>query len=221
MRLDDLDFRTLRLRVHRLKGSHAGVHPMLPDEVKALRACLRERPAPPSPILFPSNRGDPIARRTLDWLMKRYGEAADLPPAKRHFHCLKHSIATHLLEAGADLRFVQDWLGHSNIQNTVVYTYLTARGRDGARPTRPAATANCATPRQAGKLSAAMLSLRGLAPRNSFWREAQFDTIRLCLIKAAGRVTEMFTRINIALPTAYPYQAAVVMRAGSIAKLPP
>ena len=126
LRIEDLDFRALRLRVHRLKGSHSGVHPMQPDETKALRAYLRERPVPPSPILFPSNRGDPIARRTLDWLMKRYGEAADLPPAKRHFHCLKHSIATHLLEAGADLRFVQDWLGHSNIQNTVVYTFLTA-----------------------------------------------------------------------------------------------
>ena len=34
--------------------------------------------------------------------------------------------------SGADLRFVQDWLGHSNIQNTVVYTFLTTRGRDGA-----------------------------------------------------------------------------------------
>src|SRR6266851_3454281 len=51
-----------------------------------------------------------------------------------------------------------------------------------------------------------MLSLRGLAPRTSFWREAQFDTIRLCLIKVAARVTEMVTRIKIALPTAYPYQ---------------
>jgi hypothetical protein len=38
-----------------------------------------------------------------------------------------------------------------------------------------------------------MLSLRGLAPRTSFWRDAQFDTIRLCLIKIAARVTEMVT----------------------------
>ena len=43
-----------------------------------------------------------------------------------------------------------------------------------------------------------MLILRGLAPRTSFWRDARFDTIRLCLIKVAGRVTEMVTRIKIA-----------------------
>ena len=131
LRVEDLDLKTLRIMVHRLKGSRSGAHPLQPDEAKALKALLREREAP-SPILFPSNRGDPIARRTLDWLMKKYGEAAELPPSKRHFHCLKHSIATHLLEAGADLRFVQDWLGHSNIQNTVVYTFLTARSRDNA-----------------------------------------------------------------------------------------
>lgn len=35
--------------------------------------------------------------------MKRYGAMTELPPTKRHFHCLKHSIATHLLEAGAEL----------------------------------------------------------------------------------------------------------------------
>ena len=66
-----------------------------------------------------------------------------------------------------------------------------------------------------------MLSLRGLAPRTSFWRDAQFDTIRLCLIKVAGRVTEMLTRIKIALPTACPYQTGFAMLAGQIAKLPP
>jgi len=66
-----------------------------------------------------------------------------------------------------------------------------------------------------------MLSLRGLAPRTSFWRDAQFDTIRLCLIKVAGRVTEMVTRIKIALPTAYPYQVGFADLAGRLAKLPP
>ncbi len=66
-----------------------------------------------------------------------------------------------------------------------------------------------------------MLNLRGLAPRTSFWRDAQFDTIRLCLIKVAGRVTEMVTRIKIALPSAFPYQAGFADLVGSIAKLPP
>jgi hypothetical protein len=66
-----------------------------------------------------------------------------------------------------------------------------------------------------------MLSLRALAPPTSFWRDAQFDTIRLCLIKVAGRVTEMVTRIKIALPTAYPYQIGFADLAGRLAKLPP
>ena len=57
--------------------------------------------------------------------------------------------------------------------------------------------------------------------KTSFWRDAQFDTIRLCLIKVAGRVTEMVTRIKIALPSAFPYQAGFADLAGRIAKLPP
>jgi len=63
--------------------------------------------------------------------------------------------------------------------------------------------------------------LRGLAPRNSLWRDAQFDTIRLCLIKVAGRVTELVTRIKIALPTAYRYQIGFATLAGRIATMPP
>jgi Transposase DDE domain group 1 len=66
-----------------------------------------------------------------------------------------------------------------------------------------------------------MLSPRGLAARNSFWRDTQFDTIRLRLIKVAARVTEMVSRIKVSLPGAYPYQAGFAMLAGQIAKLPP
>jgi hypothetical protein len=64
-------------------------------------------------------------------------------------------------------------------------------------------------------------SLRGLAPKTSFWREAQFDTIRLALIKVAGRVTEMATRVKIALPSCYPYQDSLALLAARAAKLPP
>lgn len=63
-------------------------------------------------------------------MMKQYGRRAELPDDKRHFHILKHSVATHLLDAGADIRFVQDWLGHANIQNTLIYAYLTSRTRN-------------------------------------------------------------------------------------------
>ena len=60
-----------------------------------------------------------------------------------------------------------------------------------------------------------------IAASYAFWRDAQFDTIRLCLIKVAARVTEMVTRIKIALPSAFPYQAGFADLAGRIAKLPP
>jgi Transposase DDE domain group 1 len=66
-----------------------------------------------------------------------------------------------------------------------------------------------------------MLTLRHLATKTSFWREAQFDTIRPGLIKVAGRVTEMVTRVKIALPTGFPYQAGFAMLASRVAKLPP
>lgn len=125
----DLDFKKLRMMVHRLKGSLAGEHPLQPDEVKAIRSHLRHRKFD-SPILFPSRRRLPISRYMLDDLMKQYGELAGIPKEKRHFHVLKHTIATHLLDAGAELRFVQDWLGHANIQNTVIYTALVSTTRE-------------------------------------------------------------------------------------------
>ncbi len=64
-------------------------------------------------------------------------------------------------------------------------------------------------------------TLRGLAPKTSFWRAAQFDTLRLALIKVAGRVTELATRIKVALPSSYPYRNGLTRLAARAAELPP
>jgi Transposase DDE domain group 1 len=66
-----------------------------------------------------------------------------------------------------------------------------------------------------------MHSLRGLAPKSSFWRDAQFDTLRLGLLKVAVRVTELVTKIKVSLPTGFPYQQGFSSLAGRLAKLPP
>jgi integrase len=129
LQTDDIDWKQYRLRIQRLKSSLTGVHPLRPDELKALKAYLKERNHP-APSLFLSRNNTPISRRRLDELMKHYGKRAGIPERKRHFHVLKHSIITHLQDGGAELRFVQDWVGHASITSTAVYTHLASHRRD-------------------------------------------------------------------------------------------
>jgi integrase len=125
----DVDLKQGRITIHRLKGSLSGIYPLQPDVIKPLRSYLRSR-TDASPYLFISNRGVPIDRRTLWCAMQTYGKQADPPPEKRKLHSLKHSIATPLLDARGELKFVQDWVGHKNIQNTTKYAQLTNPRRD-------------------------------------------------------------------------------------------
>lgn len=119
----DVDLVRHEIRLYRKKKSHSNAHPMQADEVKAVKAMLRER-HDDLPVLFTSKQKNPISRRMLDVLIKRYGEKAGIPPQKRHFHVLKHSIATHMLMAGLDPRFIQNWLGHASIESTLIYVHL-------------------------------------------------------------------------------------------------
>ena len=64
-------------------------------------------------------------------------------------------------------------------------------------------------------------TLRGLAPRTSFWRDARFDTLRLAFVKVAARVTELVIRIKVALPSSYPDKASFALFAGRALALPP
>lgn len=129
LKLEDVSTDHGRIFCHRVKSGISGEYPMDMPEIKAMRAYLKER-KDNCPYLFMSQRGLPLSRRTLDYWMRYYGEKAGIPPDKRHFHVLRHSIATHLLDAGADLRFVQDWLGHARISSTVIYAQITNKARD-------------------------------------------------------------------------------------------
>jgi hypothetical protein len=66
-----------------------------------------------------------------------------------------------------------------------------------------------------------MLTLRGWAPKLSFLCDVQFDTIRVSLLKVAARVTEMASRIKIALPSGYPYQDSWLLLAERAVRRPP
>jgi integrase/recombinase XerD len=81
------------------------------------------RPPLASKLVFASRSGRPLTRVTLWKLVKKYCRRAGLPPAT-HPHTLRHSFATHLLAGGADLRTVQELLGHASIRTTQHYTHV-------------------------------------------------------------------------------------------------
>jgi integrase/recombinase XerD len=118
-----------RLYVHRLKQGYSGEYSITDAESSALEAWLKKRGTADGP-LFPSNRGTGITQMMLSVLMKRYCLAASIPRDKAHFHTLRHSCATSLLELGEDIAVVQDHLGHVNIANTLIYARITNRRRN-------------------------------------------------------------------------------------------
>lgn len=88
-----------------------------------LRPKLAANGKPTSRLLL-SRSGQPITRIVVWQIVKRLAKRAGLRHA--HPHTLRHSFATHLLAGGADLRVVQELLGHSNIQTTQIYTHVDA-----------------------------------------------------------------------------------------------
>lgn len=84
-----------------------------------------------SETLFKSQKGKPISRQTLDYLMKKYCSLAKIDDkSKHHFHALKHTTAVHLAESDMDIKELQWWLGHKAVTNTEIYFQFTTKQQE-------------------------------------------------------------------------------------------
>jgi integrase/recombinase XerD len=126
----DLDARLVRCIG---KGSKERVVPIGRQAVQALRRYMsRGRPfldARHRPELFLNAKGGGLTRAGAFLILRRLAAKAGLEPERIHPHLLRHSFATHLLEGGADLRSVQEMLGHADLATTELYTHVSDRRR--------------------------------------------------------------------------------------------
>jgi len=126
----DLDRRLVRCIG---KGDKERIVPVGRQAADALRRYLaRGRPyldRRHRPELFLNAQGGPLTRAGAFLILRKLAAAAGLEPERIHPHLLRHSFATHLLEGGADLRSVQEMLGHADLATTELYTHVTDRRR--------------------------------------------------------------------------------------------
>ena len=148
--------RDVRVLIVRGKGGRERMIPLGDPARDALSAYLARRArflrgGGASPWLFPSRAGTGhLTRHRFAQLLKELARDAGIPPAKVSPHVLRHAFASHLLDRGADLRSVQQMLGHADISTTQIYTHVAGErlrtlvrdhhplaARAGARRRRP------------------------------------------------------------------------------------
>lgn len=128
--LVDLDLERFTVKVTG-KGNRERILPLGDYAVEALRLYLEKaRPVlllnqkKRTGALFLNHRGERLTDRGVRWLLKRYVEQLNLSQQTSP-HTFRHSFATHLLDNGADLRAVQELLGHARLSTTQIYTHLS------------------------------------------------------------------------------------------------
>ncbi|MBI4709093.1 MAG: tyrosine-type recombinase/integrase [Candidatus Portnoybacteria bacterium] len=122
LKIKDIDLDELTIHIKRAKGSKDRIT-IFPEKLKHdLReiAALRDK----DDFVFSSERGGKLTERTAQKIFENAKNNAKIQKDAT-FHSLRHSFATHLLENGVDIRYVQELLGHANIRTTQLYTKVT------------------------------------------------------------------------------------------------
>lgn len=122
LRVKDVDIPNLQLNIRQSKGAKDRIT-VMPEKLKVkISKFLADKEA--DEFLFVSERGGRLTERTAQIIFERALKKAGIKKDAT-FHSLRHSFATHLLENGVDVRYVQELLGHQNIRTTQIYTHLT------------------------------------------------------------------------------------------------
>jgi type 1 fimbriae regulatory protein FimE len=138
--LADLRLADRQIVVRRLKGSLTNVQDLtdqsgepLLSERRMLTRWLKERGDNASPYLFPSQKGAKLSRVQFFRIFQTAARKAGLPENRCHPHCLKHSLAIRMVEAGQTLPAIAQALGHRSVTSTMIYSRPTDAIADKAR----------------------------------------------------------------------------------------
>jgi len=121
LKWDQLDLDNAKFHVNRLKNGDHSVHFLEGDEIRALRKLRRAHPD--SAFVFCSERHGPLSLNAVHKIVARAGKLAGLE-LSIHPHMLRHGKGFQLANKGEDTRAIQAYMGHKNIQHTVLYTKL-------------------------------------------------------------------------------------------------
>lgn len=124
LRWEQVDLNRGRLHVNRLKNGDPSVHYLEGDEIRALRKLRRDYGA--TEFVFESERQGPLTTNAIHKMIARAGLEASLELSV-HPHMLRHGKGYQLADEGIDTRAIQSYLGHRNIQHTVLYTQLNPK----------------------------------------------------------------------------------------------
>lgn len=139
LQVGDIDSQRMLVHVHRGKGAKDRYVPLPQRTLQMLREYWATHRNPR--LLFPAVGRDgkraatatePMSKASVQGALRRVVEQLQLRKTIR-VHTLRHSYATHLLEAGVNLRLIQQYLGHSSLHTTMVYLHLTTQGQEAAR----------------------------------------------------------------------------------------